>query len=175
MDLVSRGKIDVEDVILRTQTDNFPFEATTVRMRKVRDKHPHVTLHIRGAKRMTKGWNGHAFEYAPTCRVNFGGSWQGKTNTAMDSNGDLDESLTWLDVHNVVERAKLAMGITNEKEKDSKEKNSTEEKVSAEKESGEEESGEEESNEEASGEEKKIPEWHPLKEIKAFEKRGWSS
>ncbi len=41
----------------------------------------------------------------------FGGSWQGSANTFMDSNGSLEKGLTWLDVHNVVERTKQAMGI----------------------------------------------------------------
>ena len=36
--LVAEGKIRDEDVISRTQTDNFPAEAATVRLAKVRDK-----------------------------------------------------------------------------------------------------------------------------------------
>ena len=110
MDLVNRGKIDFEDVIERTQTDKFPVEAATVRLAKVREKNPFVTVHIRG-KSDVRTHSGFSFEYAPTCRVNFGGSWQGKTNDFMDSNGQLDESLTWLDVHNVVERTKQALAI----------------------------------------------------------------
>ena len=110
MGLVNQGKIDAKDVIERTQTANFPAGAATVRLAKVREKHPFVTVHIRGKSDIRKhSWG--TYECAPTCRVNFGGSWQGKVNTAMDSNGDLDENLTWLDVHNVVERAKQALGI----------------------------------------------------------------
>tara|TARA_Y100000310_G_C20607814_1_gene776431 strand:+ start:455 stop:811 length:357 start_codon:yes stop_codon:yes gene_type:complete len=107
MDLVNQGKIDFEDVIPRTQTANFPAETATVRLAKVREKHPFVTVHIRG-KNQPNQWG---YINAPTCRINFGGQWQGKKNTAMDSNGDLDENLTWLDVHNVVERTKQALEI----------------------------------------------------------------
>ena len=110
IDLVNQGKIDSEDVIERTQTDRFPFEAATVRMKRVRDKHPFVTVHIRGPKKTkTNSYNNFTWDYAPTCRVNFGGEWGGTANTAMDSNGDLDENLTWLDVHYVVERVKQTM------------------------------------------------------------------
>ena len=107
MDLVNQGKIDFEDVIERTQTDKFPFEAATVRLRKVREKNPFVTVHIRGKSQQSQ-WG---YSFAPTCRVNFGGHWQGTPNEFMDSNGQLEEGLTWLDVHNVVERTKQAMGI----------------------------------------------------------------
>ena len=106
MDLVNQGKIDFEDVIERTQTTNFPFEAATVRLRKVREKNPFVTVHIRG-----KESNNGLYSYGPTCRVNFGGQWQGTPNEFMDSNGQLEEGLTWLDVHWVVERVKQALAI----------------------------------------------------------------
>ena len=112
MGLVNQGKIDFEDVIERTQTDKFPFEAATVRLRKVREKHPFVTVHIRGKKQTRTGWNNSfSYDFAPTCRINFGGEWQGKRNTAMDSNGDLEEGLTWLDVHNIVTEVKEAMSV----------------------------------------------------------------
>ena len=105
--LAAIGKIKYEDIIPRTQTDKFPFEAATVRLAKVREKRPFVTVHIRG-KGTKSQWGGY---YGPTCRVNFGGSWQGKTNDFMDSNGQLEEGLTWLDVHNVVEKVKAAMEL----------------------------------------------------------------
>ena len=111
MDLVNRGKIDFEDVIERTQTENFPAEAATVRLRKVREKVPFVTVHIRGKSQPSQWGNGMSYINAPTCRVNFGGHWQGTPNEFMDSNGQLDADLNWLDVHNVVERTKQALGI----------------------------------------------------------------
>ncbi len=37
MGLVNQGKIDAKDFIERTQTHNFPAEAATVRLHKVRD------------------------------------------------------------------------------------------------------------------------------------------
>ena len=157
MELVSQGKIDFEDVIPRTKTELFPFEAATVRLRRVRDKRPFVTVHIRG-KATKSQWGGY---YGPTCRVNFGGAWQGTPMEHMDSNGQLEQGLTWLDVHKVVEKTHLALGFTNEKEKSNKK---------------DEEGGiwasEKEASEEASEE---VPEWLPLKEIDSFEKSCWKS
>jgi hypothetical protein len=110
MGLVNQGKIDAKDVIERTQTANFPAGAATVRLRMVREKKPFVTVHIRGKSDIRKHpWG--TYEYAPTCRINFGGAWQGTPNEFMDSNGQLDADLNWLDVHNVVERTKQALGI----------------------------------------------------------------
>ena len=157
MELVSQGKIDYEDVIPRTKTELFPFEAATVRLRRVRDKRPFVTVHIRG-KATKSQWGGY---YGPTCRVNFGGAWQGTPMEHMDSNGQLEQGLTWLDVHKVVEKTKLALGFTNEKEKSNK--NDEEGGIWA---------SEKEASEEASEE---VPEWLPLKEIDSFEKSGWKS
>ena len=98
MDLLSQGKIHPDDIIHRTTTDKFPFESATVRMHKVREKKPFVTNHIRG-KATQSQWGGY---YGPTCRINLGGPYNG----GMCPNGDLDESLSWLDVHNVVEEVK---------------------------------------------------------------------
>ena len=111
--LVAEGKIRDEDVISRTQTDNFPAEAATVRLAKVRDKNPYITVHIRGPKEQTKSWNGNAFEYATTCRVNFGGTqWRSNTaNMTMNSNGELHQDYDWQDVHNVVTKVKEAMEV----------------------------------------------------------------
>ena len=110
MGLVNQGKIDAKDVIPKTQTENFPAEAATVRLRKVREKYPFVTVHIRGKSDIRKhSWG--TYECATTCRVNFGGQWQSTPNEFMDSNGQLDADLNWLDVHNVVERTKQALGI----------------------------------------------------------------
>ena len=109
--LEAQGKIKGEDIIPRTQTNEFPFDAATVRMKLITKKYPLVTVHIRGPKKTKKGWNGFTYDYAETCRINFGGEWQGKVNTAMDSNGDLCEDLTWLDVHNVVTKIKNTMGV----------------------------------------------------------------
>ena len=104
--MAAQGKIKFEDIVARSRTDEFLDEAATVRMHKVRDKDPFVTVHIRGKnKTQTRPWG--SWNYATVCRVNLGG---GYTNS-MCSNGDLDEDYTWQDVHNVVEKVKEAMGI----------------------------------------------------------------
>ena len=109
--LAAQGKIKGEDILPRSKTEEFPTETATVRMRQLSHQFPHVTVHIRGKAASKSTWNGRTYEYAPTCRVNFGGEWQGKQNTSMDSNGDLAENMTWLDVHNVVTEVKEAMEI----------------------------------------------------------------
>ena len=109
--LYAEGKINQEDIIKRTQTDNFPMEAATVRLANVKAKKPDITIHIRGPKEQTKSWNGNAFEYATTCRVNLHGTqWRGKFST-MNSNGELHQDYDWQDVHNIVTRVKEVMDI----------------------------------------------------------------
>ena len=109
LNLAVQGKIKHEDILPRSRTDEFPTEAATVRIQKVSEKNPDVTIHIRGKSRVQKLWNGHAYECADTCRVNVSSPYRdGKT---MSSNGELDEDLNWLDVHNAVIEVKEAMGI----------------------------------------------------------------
>ena len=104
--LAAEGKISDEDVIARTQTDKFPVDAATVRIQNVKSKNPHVVVHIRGKLKGKQNlWNGNAYECANTCRVSVA-----PTDT-MCSNGDLDEDLNWLDVHNIVTRVKEVMEI----------------------------------------------------------------
>ena len=107
--LYAEGKINQEDIIKRTQTERFPVEAATVRIQRVKDKTPTVTIHIRGKSKMQKNsWNNFTWDAANTCRVNISNDW--KTGT-MSSNGELDEDYDWQDVHNIVVRVKRAMGI----------------------------------------------------------------
>ena len=104
--LASMGKIKHEDIIPRTTTDKFPADTATVRLAKVNEKKPFVTVHIRGkSKQRTNSWNNFTYECAETCRVNLGGGY----NNGMSSNGGLDEDLNWMDVHNVVEEVKEAL------------------------------------------------------------------
>jgi hypothetical protein len=105
--LASMGKIDGNDVVPRSRTDEFLDEAATVRLHKVREKKPFVTVHIRGkVAKQTNSW-GHSWSYAPVCRINLGGPY---SNT-MCSNGDLDENLTWKDVHDVVTKVRDVMDV----------------------------------------------------------------
>ena len=106
--LVLDGRIKDEDIIPRTSTEKFPPETCTVRMARPREKVPFITLHIRGkSKQRTFGWMNHAVECAETCRVNFGGNY----DSMMCSNCNLDENLSWLDVHEVVERVKETLKL----------------------------------------------------------------
>ena len=107
--LAAQGKIKDEDIIPRTKTENFPAETCTVRMARVREKSPFITLHIRGkSKQRSYHWNPKAvYECAETCRVNFGGGY----DKTMCSNGNLDEDYTWEDVHKVVTEVKKTLDI----------------------------------------------------------------
>jgi len=108
--LAANGKIDYEDIIDRTTTDNFPAEAATVRMQKLSDTVPCTVVHIRGKAKQRAYWSGGTYVCAMTCRVNLAGIWGGQP-FGMSSSGELDEDLTWLDVHNIVNRVKEAMEI----------------------------------------------------------------
>ena len=101
--LVAEGKIKPEDVIQKTQTHNFEPMTCTVRMSIPKAPRPSMTLHIRGKSNKRNCGGGQTYEYAETCRVNFGGYHY---NTTMNANGILDDCYTWEDVHNVVEEVK---------------------------------------------------------------------
>ena len=107
--LASLGKIKNSDIIPKTQTDNFPTEAVTVRMSDMQRDVPFITAHIRGKVKKMQNYAGYSYESAQTCRVNFGGGYGAVTG--MNSNGNLDPSLTWMDVHNVVTKIKEVMEI----------------------------------------------------------------
>ena len=102
LNLAAQGKIHPDDIVGRSRTDELLDEVATVRMHKVREKDPFVTVHIRGKHKTHTRGSGMTWNYASVCRVNFGGP---HTNT-MCSNGDLDEDYTWQDVHSVVEKVK---------------------------------------------------------------------
>jgi hypothetical protein len=109
--LAAQGKINDEDIIPRTTTDNFPPEVATVRMQKLADKVPHVVVHIRGkSKQKQNVWNGNAYESASTCRVTLANVWGG-AYFGMSSNGELDKDYDWHDVHKVVEEVKETLDI----------------------------------------------------------------
>ena len=105
--LMVEGKINQEDVVPRSRTDEFLDEVATVRMHRVRDEKPFVTIHIRGEIKKQTNPHGYSWSYAPVCRINLGGSY---TNT-MCSNGDLAEEYNWQDVHNTVEKVKEVMSL----------------------------------------------------------------
>jgi len=106
--LAAQGKIKDEDIIPRTTTDNFPDDVATVRIQRVREKKPHVVIHIKGgAKSRQLPYYSGTHSWATTCRVTLAGAW----GDTMCSNGDLDEDYTWQDVHNVVTEVKTAMGF----------------------------------------------------------------
>ena len=98
--LAALGEINQEDIIKRTTTDRFPEETATVRMAKVREQEPFVTIHIRGkGTARTNHYNGYQFTYAPTMRVNFGGGWN-----EYGVSGELDGYYDFDDVDEVVKK-----------------------------------------------------------------------
>ena len=111
--LADMGKIDHEDVIPHTTTDKFPAEAITVRMQRMSQKAPNITLHIRGKRKMRSNWNDtYSYDAATTARVNMyygqiASSWDGTCSLS----GELDGDITFQDVHDAVTRVKEVMGI----------------------------------------------------------------
>ena len=96
--LAGQGKIDPEDIIKRTQTNNFPAESATVRMAKVREQEPLVTIHIRGVgTKRTNSFNNYSWISSPVMRVNFGGGWN-----EYCVSGELDGRYDFADVDQVV-------------------------------------------------------------------------
>jgi len=109
LSLAAQGKIKDEDILPRSTTNEFPADTATVRVQRLSDKTPSVTIHIRGkSKKRTNTYNNYTYECAWTCRVNISNDW--KTGT-MSCNGELDEDYDWQDVHNAVTRVKEAMDI----------------------------------------------------------------
>ena len=106
--LAIAGKIKDEDIIPRTQTYNFPKGMATVRMQRMNEKIPQITVHIRAHDRSRN--QGHStWTHAATLRVNM------YPDLVSVPSGELDEGLTWLDVHNVVESVKATMGLIDPK------------------------------------------------------------
>ena len=96
--LAALGKINQEDIIKRTTTNNFPAETATVRMAKVREQEPWVTIHIRGeGKERTNNYNNYKWFACTTMRVNFG-SWANEYCVS----GELDGRYDFADVDEVV-------------------------------------------------------------------------
>ena len=76
----SLASIKAEDIIPRTTTMQFPAKTATVRLHKVRDKHPHVTIHFKGKSQLKTrsywDWHSqsqktHTWDMAETMRFNF--------------------------------------------------------------------------------------------------------
>ena len=104
--LASQGKINQEDIVPRSRTDEFLDEVATVRMSSVREKDPFLTIHIRGPLRhQKKPWG--TYKYASVCRIKLGGPY----TKSMCSYGDLSEAYSWQDVLNVVEEVKEVMSL----------------------------------------------------------------
>ena len=70
--LAQQGKIKDEDIIEKTQTQNFPAEVATVRIHRVNQKHPNVTLHIRGKSRQLIFYTRKIRSYMLTLCLRFG-------------------------------------------------------------------------------------------------------
>ena len=111
--LADIGKIDHEDVIPHTTTDNFPSDAITIRMQRMTQKAPNITLHIRGKTKMRSNWNKtYTYNAATTARVNMhygqiASNWDG----CYSLSGELDADITFQDIHNAVTRVKEVMDI----------------------------------------------------------------
>ena len=83
-----QGLISEEDIIPRSTTDNFPSNAATVRMHRSTQKHPVVTVHIRGeGKQRSNSHNNYVWTHCPTLRVTFGADYAGNLSDEVSYNG----------------------------------------------------------------------------------------
>ena len=88
--------IYAEDIIPRCKTMDFPTDAATVRLARVREKNPHVVIHIRG-KGQQKSYpywdyqsntqNYQTYTHANTLRLGF---TAGKPEKGFYTNGEMD-------------------------------------------------------------------------------------
>ena len=105
--MAAMGVIDVEDIIPRGSTANYPPETATVAMRDVQSKRPWVSVHIRGVERKNHGYtglNGGVWIAATTMRVNFGHDYRSKSLS-----GELCETLDFAEVDRAVKQITTAM------------------------------------------------------------------
>tara|TARA_Y100000310_G_scaffold123189_1_gene121953 strand:+ start:937 stop:1290 length:354 start_codon:yes stop_codon:yes gene_type:complete len=103
--LADAGKIKHEDIIPRTHTVHFPAEMATVRMARLSDKSPFVTVHIRGEGEKKTSYGGdYTWINALTMRVNM--PQEGKYYSLS---GELDGDLSFQDVHNTITKVKEIM------------------------------------------------------------------
>lgn len=110
--LVGRG-INQQDIIARTSTAKFPTETATVRLHKVRDKHPLVTIHFRGKSvpRSYNYWDYQAkvqktetFNQAETMRLNFK-----LGDDSFNMNGEMD----FTDLNEIMSTVKEVKEVLN--------------------------------------------------------------
>ena len=106
-ELAADGLINHEDIIPRTNTNNFPSNTATVRLKDVRAKRPWVTVHIRGeGQSKTNNYNNYTWIHAVTMRVNFGHEYRD-----YSLSGELHGALDFTEVDEVVKKVKLTMGM----------------------------------------------------------------
>jgi len=93
--LVGKG-IELEDVIPRGKTADFPAETATVRLSRVRGKNPYVVIHIRGKSQQKSHYywdyqsnteKTYTYTTANTLRLGF---TVGKPEQGFYTNGEMD-------------------------------------------------------------------------------------
>ena len=97
---LSDSMIDKKDIIPRGRTGDFPVEAATVRMKNLSAEVPKIRVYFRGP------WNNKSspeYRWAPTMMVT-SESWRG--DWYYWTSGQLDSSITFQDIHNVMDKIK---------------------------------------------------------------------
>tara|TARA_B100000029_G_C16810292_1_gene680169 strand:+ start:105 stop:476 length:372 start_codon:yes stop_codon:yes gene_type:complete len=106
VNLCKVGYIEPQEIIDRTQTQFFPEDEATVRMKDVASSSPWITIHIRGkSKRQITSW-GSTQPFSKTARVQFGRDFEGYALS-----GELDDEFDFEQVNDVVNRVKRALGL----------------------------------------------------------------
>ena len=105
--LKSRGEIKESHVIKRTQTDSFPKNAATVRMRDIASNKPWITVHFLGeVKSQTTNWRAGGWTFHKAARVQYGRDYNGYALS-----GDLDEDFSFTQVDEIMKKVKKVLEV----------------------------------------------------------------
>ena len=110
-ELVGAGKINQEDVIRRSPTNEFPEGKATVRLRDVRAEKPWVTIHIKSQHNPNLTQNGWMYwncHQSQTTRITFGGGWG---TDVFNFNGYLQDAAPMKAIPQIIAEVKEALEI----------------------------------------------------------------
>ena len=105
--LANRGEISQSQVIKRTQTDKFPENSATVRLKDVASEKPWVTVHFRGEpKKQVTSW-GYQHTHTKVARVQYGRDY----GEGYCLSGELDGHFDFAQISKVMNQVKKALEL----------------------------------------------------------------
>tara|TARA_Y100001973_G_scaffold104094_1_gene173001 strand:- start:58 stop:426 length:369 start_codon:yes stop_codon:yes gene_type:complete len=105
--LANTGEISQSQVIKRTQTDKFPENSATVRLKDVASEKPWVTVHFRGEiKHQKVSWSSQGCQFCKVARVQYGRDYEGYCLS-----GELDGHFDFAQISKVMNQVKKALEL----------------------------------------------------------------